>query len=264
MNRPGRAIIGSDTERRGIGMSAEAYFRAVQELVARLAERERDTIGRAAEELVTVIRRGGRIFAFGATHSFMIVEEMVYRTGGLMLINPIYPHGMNLSVRPLTMTSRIERLPGLGEELLNGTPATAGDLLIVVSTSGRNAVAIDMALAAQRKGVRTIAVTSRAYSGSVRSRHPSGRKLAEVCDLVLDNGAPAGDAVVALAGVPVRVGPLSSVGGIVVVNALVAEAAARLAAAGEPPPVFMSANLDGGDAYNAERLRENAGRIFYL
>jgi len=245
-------------------MSAEAYFREVQALLARLAEQERDAISRAVDLLVSVIREGGRIFAFGATHSFMVVEEMVYRTGGLMLINPIYPHGMNLSVRPLTMTSRIERLPGLGEELLNGTPAAAGDVLIVVSTSGRNAVAIDMALAARAKGVRTIAITSRAYSSGVRSRHPTGKKLAEVCDLVLDNGAPHGDAAVEVRGAPIRVGPLSSIGGIAIANAVVAETAARLAAAGISPPVFMSANLDGGDAYNAERLRENEHRIFYL
>ncbi len=245
-------------------MSSEAYFREVQTLIQRLAEQEREAIGRGADLLVSIIRAGGRLFAFGATHSFMVVEEMVYRTGGLMLINPIYPHGMNLSVRPLTMTSRIERLPGLGEELLNGTPAAEGDGLIVVSTSGRNAVAIDMALAAVRKGMRTIAITSRAYSGGVRSRHPTGKKLGEVCELVLDNGAPYGDAAVEIAGSPVRVGPLSSIGGIAIANALVAETAARLAAAGIPPPVFMSANLDGGDCYNAARLRENADRIFYL
>jgi uncharacterized phosphosugar-binding protein len=194
----------------------------------------------------------------------MLTEELVYRTGGLMLINPIYPHGMNLSVRPLTATSRLERLAGLGVELLAASPAAAGDVLLLASTSGRNAVTIDMALAARERGMRTIAITSLAYSGGVGSRHPSGKKLAELCDLVLDNGAPLGDAAVTVPGFAQKIGPLSSLTGIAIVNALAAEVVARLVARGVEPPVFMSANLDGGDAYNARLLAANRARIHYM
>src|SRR3972149_7316896 len=99
--------------------------------------------------LAEAIARGSSIFSFGASHSFMLTEEMVYRTGGLMLVNPIYPHGMNLFVRPMTATSRWERIPGLGAEILAGSPAKKNDVLIIASTSGRNHVVIDLAIAAR-------------------------------------------------------------------------------------------------------------------
>jgi uncharacterized phosphosugar-binding protein len=137
-------------------------------------------------------------------------------------------------------------------------------VLFLASTSGRNTVVVDMAIAARAKGLKIVGITSLAYSGSVASRHPSGKKLAELCDVVLDNGAPPGDAVVAIRGFPQRVAPISSFTAIAIVNALVAEVVQRLVDAGVTPPVFMSANLDGGDAFNARLLAENRHRIHYL
>jgi uncharacterized phosphosugar-binding protein len=194
----------------------------------------------------------------------MPVEEMVYRTGGLMLVNPIYPHGMNLGVRPLPMTSKIERVVGLGRELLANSPAREGDALILVSTSGRNAVTIDMALLARERKIATIAITALAYTQGVASRHPSGKKLAELCDIVIDNGAPYGDAAVEIPGFPHKVGPLSSVTGCAIVNALACETVRLLVARGVTPPVFVSANTDPGDAHNARLMEENRERIHYL
>jgi uncharacterized phosphosugar-binding protein len=245
-------------------MSAEAYFHSAQEALARVAETQREVIGQAAALLVETILAGRSLFSFGATHSFILTEELVYRTGGLMLVNPIYPHGMNLSVRPMTQTSRFERIPGLGAELLAGSPAAAGDVLILASTSGRNAVVIDMALAARERGIRVIGITALAYTRGVTSRHPSGRKLADLCDIVIDNGAPYGDAAVEIPGFPQKIGPLSTLTGVAIVNALVAETVARLVAANVVPPVFMSANVDGGDAHNAAQLKANAHRIHYM
>jgi uncharacterized phosphosugar-binding protein len=245
-------------------MYAQAYFRQAAEALERVAATQAETLGRAAELVVAAIVGGRTLYSFGASHSFMITEELVYRTGGLMLFNPIYPHGMNLFVRPLPATSRLERLPGLGKELLGTVPAAEGDVLLITSTSGRNAVVIDMALAARERGLTTIAICSLAYSGGVSSRHPSGKKLMDLCDLVLDNGAPYGDAAVEIPGFPQKVGPLSTVTGVALANALVAEVVGRLVAQGHTPPVYMSANLDGGDAFNARLLNENRHRIHYL
>lgn len=242
-------------------MSADRYLRTAAAAVRRL---DRRGIRRAARILADAIMDGKSLFAFGASHSFMLVEELVYRTGGLMLINPIYPHGMHLGVRPLPLTSKLERLVGLGRELLAHSPAQAGDVLILVSTSGRNPVVIDMALAARERQIKTIAITSHAYSARVSSRHPSGRKLAELCDLVLDNGAPYGDAAVKIAGFAHKVGPLSSVTGCALVNALVCETVQRLVSGGVIPPVFVSANTDAGDAHNASLLAAHRQRIHYL
>jgi uncharacterized phosphosugar-binding protein len=245
-------------------MSAKAYFDAAREVLQELSVTAPESIARAAGLMVEAVVANRSLFSFGASHSFMLTEEMMYRTGGLMLVNPIYPHGMNTLVRPMTLTSQLERVVGLGAVLLKGSPAKAGDVLIVASVSGRNAVAIDMALAARDAGIKVIGITSLAYTAGVTSRHPSGRKLVDLCDVVIDNGAPYGDAAVHIEGFPQKVGPLSSLTGIVIVNALITEVVAELVARGVVPPVFMSANLDGGDEFNARQLNENRHRIHYM
>ena len=245
-------------------MSASAYLSEAIKALERVSANQHDNIVRAAEYLVEAVVSDHCIFSFGASHSFIPTEEMVYRTGGLMLVNPIYPQGMNLFVRPMTQTSQFERVLGLGTELLNSSPAKSGDVLLITSTSGRNAVVIDMAIAAREKGITVIGITSLSYSQGVSSRHPSGKKLADLCDLVIDNESPYGDAAVAIPDFPQKVGPLSSLTGIAIVNAMVAEVVSSLVRRGEPPPVFLSANLDGGDAYNTRVLAENKHRIFYM
>ena len=194
----------------------------------------------------------------------MLTEELVYRTGGLMLINPIFPQGMNLSVRPVTLTSQLERLPDLGRVLLEASPAQSGDALLIASTSGRNAVTIDMALAARERSVTTVAITSLAYAEGAPSRHPSGKHLHELCDLIIDNCAPFGDCAVEIPGLAQKTGPLSTVLGCAAVNAVAAQIIRNLTDRGLTPPVFISANLPGGDEHNRKLLEENQDRIFYL
>jgi uncharacterized phosphosugar-binding protein len=245
-------------------MSADAYLKAAAEALATLAASQKPAIERAAAVMVEAIAADRSLYSFGASHSFMLTEEMVYRTGGLMLVNPIYPHGMNTLVRPMTLTSQLERVVGLGTTLLKNSPAKKGDVLILASVSGRNAVVIDMAIAAREAGLTVIGITSLAYTSGVASRHPSGKKLADLCDVLIDNVAPYGDAAVELPGFSQKVGPLSSLTGIAIVNALVAEVVSQLVQRGIQPPVFMSANVDGGDAYNARHLAANRHRIHYM
>ena len=245
-------------------MSAVLYFKEAQESLKRVADSQGVVIGQAASLIVEAILADRSLFSFGATHSFILTEELVYRTGGLILINPIYPHGMNLSVRPMTQTSRFERIPGPGTELLAGSAAAKGDVLILASTSGRNAAVIDMAPAARQLGIHTIGITAQAYTQAVSSRHPSGHKLADLCEVVVDNCAPYGDAAVEIRGFPQKVGPLSTLTGVAIVNAIVTETVARLVEAGVVPPVFISANVDGCDAHNEAQLKANAHRIHYM
>ncbi len=245
-------------------MLAKDYFAAIHAALDTIESTQGSAITAAAELMVEAIVAERSLFSFGASHSFMITEELVYRTGGLMLVNPIYPHGMNFSVHPLPATSQFERVPGYGAALLDASPAAAGDVLLITSTSGRNAVVVDMALQARQKGIRTVGITALAYTAGVSSRHASGKKLADLCDVVIDNAAPYGDAVVAVPGFPQKVGPLSSVTGCAIANALVAEIVEALVARGITPPVFLSANLDGGDAFNRAQLAANRSRIHYL
>lgn len=242
-------------------MLAEAYLARAQD-VLRAVDTEK--IRQAARLLAEALAAGHTAFAFGASHAFMVVEELVYRAGGLMLINPIYPHGMHLGVRPLTLTSQLERVVGLGRELLAQSPARSGDVLILHSQSGRNPVTIDMALLAAERGIHTIAITALSYRGREPSRHPCGKLLADLCEVVIDNAVPYGDAVVEIPGLATRVGPLSSVSGVAIANALVAETVGLLRARGVEPPVFHSANVTGGDTHNARLLERYRDRIHYL
>lgn len=245
-------------------MGACKYFKQALNVIKEVARTQTAVIKSVAEMMVDGIVSGKSIFSFGASHSFIITEELVYRSGGLMLVNPIYPHGMNFSVHPLPTTSRMERVPGLGRELLDASPAKAGDILLITSNSGRNYVAVDMALRAKKKRLKTAAITSIAYSKGVNSRHPSGKKLCDLCDFVIDNCTPYGDAAVQIPGFPQKVGPLSTIAGCAIANALMTETISMLVAKGLTPPVFVSANLDGGDEHNAKCMAENRYRIFYM
>jgi uncharacterized phosphosugar-binding protein len=245
-------------------MTSTNYFNCAIETLQRIAETQKANIAAAADLIVEAIVSEHSMFSFGASHSFIVTEELVYRAGGLMLINPILPHAMNLFVRPLTATSKMERLLGFGKELLNAAPIREGDLLILASVSGRNPVVIDMALTARERKIKIIGITSLAYSKGVTSRHPSGKKLPDLCDVVLDNGAPYGDAALPVEGFAEKVGPLSSVASCAIANAMVCEVVDKLVKRGIEPPVFRSANCDEGEAYNVRLLDKYRDRIHYL
>ncbi len=245
-------------------MSAHAYLDAARRALDELERRSLPGILAAAARMVEAIRSDHCLYSFGCSHSFMLTEELVYRTGGLALVNPITPHGMGLHVRPVSMTSQIERVSGLGAVLADGAGIAEGDVVLVASTSGRNPVAIDLAVRARERGAFVIAITSVEYTDSVTSRHPQGLKLKDTADLVLDNAAPSGDAAVECAGFAQAIGPLSTLTGVAVVNAIVCEIVRLLLEAGETPPIFVSGNLDQGDAHNAKLLADNRHRIKYL
>lgn len=239
------------------------YFTEAVAALQRVAHTQQQNISAAADILADTIAGGHNIFSFGATHSFILTEEMVYRAGGLALVNPIYPHGMNMFVRPLTATSQTERTLGWGKTLLNISPIKEGDALIIASVSGRNAVVIDMALEARARHIKTIGICSLAYT-QIASRHPSGKRLCELCEVVLDNGVPLGDAAVSVKGMTHKIAPLSSITGCALVNAVLVEVAEKLLARGIEPPFFQSGNVDGSDAHNARIIAENRQRIFYM
>lgn len=244
---------------------AERYLSDVIDLLRRIAEEETPALKQGARLLADAIASGQRIFAFGCTHSSLPVQDLIYRAGGLMLINPIFGPGITtLDTRPATMTSEIERMQGYARVLLDNSPIQAGDVLIVVSTSGRNPVPIEMAQLARVRGIKVIGVTSRAYTEAVTSRHPSGKKMYEFADVVLDNKVDVGDALLEAEGVRQKVCSASSVTSTVILEALVASTIEELLSRGITPPVFLSANVDGGAEHNARLIEQYRDRIFYL
>ena len=244
---------------------AEKYIQAVIELLQQIADEEGPALKQAAEMIADAITDGQRIFAFGCTHSSLPIQDLVYRAGGLMLINPIFGPGVaSLDIKPATLTSAMERLVGFAQALLNNNPIEEGDVLIIVSVSGRNALPIEMAQLAQERGIKVIGVTSRAYTETVESRHPSGKKMYQFADVVLDNKVSKGDAVLQAEGVPQKFCPASGVTSNAILHALVAATVEELLARDVTPPIILAANVDGGAEYNAKLFEQYGDRIFYL
>ena len=244
-------------------MFADNYITILQDTIQKAWDEQKSIIDEAAEAVKTALTEKHSVFIFGCSHAGILAEEVFYRTGGLAVINPIFFPGFMLNTRPITMTSQLERLDGLGKILVKENRLKKGDVLIIHSVSGRNNVPVEMAEEAKALGVKTIAVTNIAYSSAVTSRHPSGKRLFEVCDIVIDNKGCVGDAAVTLEGLSEKIGPTSTACGAALINALVIETVGKMLEEGKIPPVFLSANLDGGDEHNKKIFEEYKDSIFY-
>ena len=182
-----------------------------------------------------------------------------------MLINPIYAPALTaMDARPPTLSTSIERVSGFAQAILDNTPIQAGDVLIVVSVAGRNPMPIEMAQTAKERGLKVIAVTSRAYTDHVTSRHPSGKKMYEFADVILDDKVAKGDAVLAADGVPQKFCPTSGVINTALLQTLVAVTVEKLLEQGVTPPIYRAANVEGGDEWNKKLIEQYKDRIFYF
>lgn len=238
----------------------DEVIRQLERIRASQAERIRE----AGRRIAGALRQGHDLYVFGAGHAGILAEESFYRAGGLMLANPILAPGLTTTVRPITMTTEVERLPGYARLILNATSLGSGDVLIIHSVSGRNPVPVEMAVEGRRRGAIVVAITSLAYSSSVPSRVPGGMRLFEVADIVIDNCGVVGDAVLPLPDGQTRFGPTSTITGVAILHSIFAEVVSELISQGEEPPVFISANLDGGDEINRRRLERYRAHIHYL
>lgn len=207
-----------------------------------------EAIPKAADLIHGSLAAGGVLHAFGSGHSAAGAIELFHRAGGLVPVNGILESFLSPFLAP-GKSGKLERLSGIGEILVDQYDVRAGEVLIAFSNSGVNAVPVEIATAARARGAKVIAVTSRAHAAAVPSRHPSGKKLVDLADLVIDNRAKAGDAAVEYA--PGKLAAaVSGLANAYVVNRLVAEVVERYLAAKQEPPVYLSANLPGGDEHN--------------
>lgn len=235
------------------------YLRNVSALVERLERDQWPAIGAAARIIAGALADGRSFHAFGSGHSHMIAEELFYRAGGLVRVRPIFFEGLMLHASaPLSTT--LERVPGLAVAILDDHGVEAGDVLLIASNSGSNAVVTEMAGEARRRGLRTVAITSIEHATSGETRAGGGPRLHELVDVAIDNGGMVGDASIEIDGLPMRVAPTSTVIGAAVVNTLVAEVSERLLAMNVTPEVFSSSNVAGGDDLNAAHLRQTGRR----
>lgn len=245
---------------------SDGYARYIEQVQRLLSEALDETHLRAIEHVAVLaadrIMDGRVIYVFGASHAGLLAQDLFYRAGGLVPIQPLLPRDLMLDTRPVTATSTTEQSPGKAREFLAESSLGTGDLLLVISVSGRNAVPVEMCMLARERGATVVAVTSLAYSRAVTGRQVP--RLFEVADLVIDIPGVIGDAVIDLGhGLP-AVGPTSSPVGAAILQGLMVEVEHVLAARGVVPPVFASANLDTTDAWNTAQIERWRDRVDYL
>ncbi len=236
---------------------ADEYLQHCRSLVD-LIERQAAAVSTCADWFAATIGAGRMVHVFGSGHSRIMVEEMWPRYGSFPGFNPIvelslsYHHPV-VGCNGQRQAMYLENVPGLAERILRNFSLSADDSALVISSSGCNVVPIEIAQGFRERGVRVAAIVSLAHSRASSSAHPQGLKLTDCADLILDTGAPAGDAAVQVPGWPWPVAPLSTVGGCMLVNCIKAETACRLARAGYPPLVLTAPALAG---------REQSRRVF--
>lgn len=222
-----------------------------RELVDKVGAQEQ-AINQAAEWFAGSILAGRMVHLFGSGHSRIFVEEMWPRYGSFPGFNPIVElslsfHNLVVGANGQRQAMFLENVPGLAERILRNFDLSPEDCALVVSSSGCNVVPIEMAENFQRRKVRVVALVSQQHVDASTSKRADGLKLNDFADLVLDTGAPVGDAMVKVPGLDTPVAPGSTVGGVMVVNCIKAEVARMLTAAGQPPKVLSAAAVVGAE-----------------
>jgi uncharacterized phosphosugar-binding protein len=243
---------------------AERFFGAAIGLLERVREEEAANIAAAGAAIADAVAAGARVFAFGAGHSSLPAQDTVYRAGGLAVMNLLTVPGMTgVDVRPATLGSALERVGGLAATVLDASPARAGDVLVIISLSGRNTLPVEMARRARELGLTVVGLTSVAYARETTPRNESGTFLKDHCHIVLDNKIATGDAELTAEGIAAPFAPASTVVTSAIMQAVMATAAENLVARGIEPPMLRSGNVDGGIEWNRRVIDENAERIFW-
>src|SRR6516164_2635212 len=238
--------------------AAERYFQDALARLPGLLTAQRDALDRAADLCTEAIASDGLVHLFGCGHSRMMCEEMTPRQGCFVGWHTIVELGLtfhNAIVGPngLRQSLHLEKTLGYAEQILRNFAFGPKDVMIVISTSGIREVIIEMAEGAKQRGLAVIALVSRDHCEQARPAHPSGKKLIDVADVVLDNGAPVGDALLAIAGCANKTGPFSTVGGALLMNLLRCEVAQRLLDRGIEP-VFLPSHQFVGSRSVEEQL----------
>jgi uncharacterized phosphosugar-binding protein len=222
------------------------YLTAARQALDAIEANELAPIREAAQRFTHAILAGRLVHVFGTGHSRMAVEEMFPRYGSFPGFHPIVElsmtfHNPVVGANGQRQAMFLENVQGFGPVLWRNFVTSPDDCLLAISTSGCNAVTVDVALEAKRQGMFVVALTSMPHSRVSTAKHESGKKLYEVADLVLDQHAPPGDSAVWIDGLESPVSPISSISGCTVINLIKAEVARLLTLSGQPPSVLTAA-----------------------
>jgi len=228
------------------------YYEVIEELLKVVEETQGENITKAAELICEAIMNGGIVQAFGSGHSMAAAIEISSRAGGLIpskwIREPSY--------------GKYEQIEKVGEYFCKDTDIRKEDVVVLISNSGRNPLPIEIAMHCNKIGAKLIVFTSLEVSKTLSCRHSGGKNLWEFADVVIDNCVMEGDASIEIPGLPVKVCGTSSVSVAVMENAMMLEAIEMMVAKGFTPPIFMSANVDGGPEFNETYTRKYADRLY--
>jgi uncharacterized phosphosugar-binding protein len=257
--------------------STQNYLQKCQQVLTGVSKQEA-RMATAAEWFSQTILSGRMVHAFGSGHSRILVEEMWPRYGSFPGFNPIVElsltfHNLVVGANGQRQAMFLENTPGLAERILRNFDISPQDCALIISSSGCSVVPTEMAELFRKKGIKVVAIITKEHSEKSTSKRADGKKLSDFADLILDTGAPAGDAMVYVEGLDTPVSPGSTVGGAMIINCIKAEVAQRLTAKGQPPKVLSAAAVVGErravelfesaydeHAHRLARLYENVGK----
>lgn len=245
-----------------MGESGETMFRyieKVKEQIDVIIDNESEVISEFSNLIAKTIEEDKIIHVCGTGHSHMVGLELFIRAGGLANVNAMLD-SVFLTSDGARRSCELERLPGMAKIIWDNHKIEKGDIIIIISNSGRNAVPIEMAMLAKEKKLKIVVITSIEQSKQSKSRHESGKKLYEFADILIDNHVPTGDGSIKIG--DVKTGSLSTLSGILIVNTAVTEAMEICYKKGISLPVYGSQNIDGVN--NEELFNRFSGRIKHM
>lgn len=239
------------------------YYSVIKDQLETQFEQEGTNIEKAAEYCAASVSAGRVIHVFGCGHSQMFAMEVFYRAGGLVPVNALLiPH---LALFPKAKLSTLqERVEGFADRYLSLEDVDPRDTMIIVSISGRNAAVVDMALEAKRIGMNVVALVSKQFANSTTSRHSSGKNLMDVADVIIDVKCVSGDAALEIDGLEPHFCGTSTVLGMSIMESIIAQTVENCMKAGFVPPIYVSSNLDKGDAINDQHIKNYSKLITCL
>jgi len=241
--------------------AGNAYFEKAVATILKAQETQAEALDTACEWIKDLLEKDGVLHVFGSGHSHAISEDVFWRAGGLAPVDAVLD--VNLTMHgggSPTRGTNLERLEGYAKIVLDNYDLRKGEVIIVISNSGINALPIEVAQLSKEMGLKVIALTNLEQSKAAKSRHSSGKKLYELADLVIDTCVEPGDACIEVAPNLPKAAPLSTVVSCAILQSMVAEVATRMYADGVEPPLWLSANVPGGDERLPALREKNGGR----
>ncbi len=246
-------------------MTPKKYLEQVRIILDHLEQTQLPAVEKAADLIIKALTGKGCVFCHEIGHGGQ--GDFLGRAGGLLAVQK-FSFNLDISDKvPQCYTPRpraepFERDLETIRFAVKASNLRAGDVLLVASVSGRNRTPVELALACRKQGVKTIGFTAMKYSAATPSLHPSGKKLHEAVDVVVDIGAPLGDAAVDIPGFEVKLMPVSGVAMDAAGWMIFGRVMEKMAAAGVPPTVYMSVNRQGGEEDGRKKTAQYEERGF--